>query len=353
MKKANKIIAAMMSPALLISAFSAVYTDKSTPVFSTDSSRITVQLSEEIARNEKELYTVWIFLVDKHDPDTYPTSGDREAVSEYYQKKNNAVITDLGIDESRISYIGMYTPDIICELTAEQIRTAAMDERIESIGLYDSQLPTEQAFTEEKLTKEEFLDTVISENVSFSDGGFVYRGDLKFDAIEDGNSYTLIIYGIDQKYYEPYIGIDSEVLRLNNGAYTLGGDASFTSGSGWQVTPADSSTAYKGDFFNTIVYVNNVLPGYPRPASDIIEASKYKNFDLAAYVYPEIIPGDIDCDGMITASDASLILAAYSYLSTGTPLTLNKTMCDYNKDGQIDPVDASDILVRYSEASTS
>ena len=55
MKKANRKIAAMMSPALLISAFSAVYTDKSTPVFSTDSSRITVQLSEEIARNEKEL----------------------------------------------------------------------------------------------------------------------------------------------------------------------------------------------------------------------------------------------------------------------------------------------------------
>ena len=181
MKKANKIIAAMMSPALLISAFSAVYTDKSTPVFSTDSSRITVQLSEEIARNEKELYTVWIFLDDKDAPDFLTLASNKispvteeemivyysmseaeqtellikeklDITEKYYEEKNNAAISSLGIDKECISYTSRYTASFICELTGAKIMEISENEIVETISLYDSESPTEQASVSGRIT---------------------------------------------------------------------------------------------------------------------------------------------------------------------------------------------------------
>ena len=55
----------------------------------------------------------------------------------------------------------------------------------------------------------------------------------------------------------------------------------------------------------------------------------------------------------ISASDASLVLSAYAYSSTGKKLTLNMTQFDYNNDSIIDSSDASAILEKYAELSTS
>lgn len=341
-----------------------------------ETNKITGNLSELINSESDDTYPVWIFLDDKNAPDFLTlatnkispvTEKDMEAyhsmsedeqtellikvkqeiVEEYYEEKNNDAISSLGIDKESVSYISKYTASFKCELTGAKIKDIAENNLIETISLYNSEAPTEQASeATRKVTKAEFIDLFVSEDKDFSDGGFIYRGNLKFDAIEEGDGYALIVYGIDEQYYTPHVGVDEEVLRINSNCI-IDGDASFTSGMGLQISSNDKSKT-----ISTIIYINNVLPGFPNPASDIIEASRYKTFDIAQYIYPEIVSGDIDCDGMVTASDASLILKAYSYFSTGTPMTLNSSMCDVNNDSRIDASDASQILEKYAEAST-
>ena len=84
----------------------------------------------------------------------------------------------------------------------------------------------------------------------------------------------------------------------------------------------------------------------------IVDASVNQSLDIAKYIYPVITSGDIDNDGMITASDATLVLQAYSYASTGANMNLNTTLFDYNKDGSINASDATDILEEYAARST-
>lgn len=63
--------------------------------------------------------------------------------------------------------------------------------------------------------------------------------------------------------------------------------------------------------------------------------------------------GDVNCDGTIDASDASLILQAYSALSTEQTTYLNQSLADYDDNGMIDSSDASFVLQKYAELSTS
>ena len=76
--------------------------------------------------------------------------------------------------------------------------------------------------TDEKsdmLTKEEFLDKVVSETEDFFNGGFVYRGDLKFDAISNGDGWDLVIYGIKEEDYEPNIKLKEGAVIRNYKEY--------------------------------------------------------------------------------------------------------------------------------------
>lgn len=76
-----------------------------------------------------------------------------------------------------------------------------------------------------------------------------------------------------------------------------------------------------------------------------------------AVEYPEPLSiGDVNEDGVVDASDASLILSEYSVLSTGEksfPSNEFKSIADINGDGLIDASDASEILDFYSFSSTS
>lgn len=75
-----------------------------------------------------------------------------------------------------------------------------------------------------------------------------------------------------------------------------------------------------------------------------------------ALEYPEPQSfGDINDDGIIDSSDASLILSEYSVLSTGEESLLSnefKSIADINGDGVIDASDASVILEYYSYVLT-
>lgn len=100
-------------------------------------------------------------------------------------------------------------------------------------------------------------------------------------------------------------------------------------------------------------FVDNTLTDWLNNDISPLEAAKSYGFDVIPYVYPDLISGDADCDGAITASDASEVLSAYSLLSTGKDLILNPTIFDYNNDGVVNADDASRILAEYAELSTS
>ncbi|MCM1133619.1 MAG: dockerin type I domain-containing protein [Ruminococcus flavefaciens] len=68
-------------------------------------------------------------------------------------------------------------------------------------------------------------------------------------------------------------------------------------------------------------------------------------------VYTAVEKGDVNNDGVVNASDASAVLAAYSQFSTGSDPIIYSYAFDYNSDGIINAADATGILSKYSESS--
>lgn len=69
----------------------------------------------------------------------------------------------------------------------------------------------------------------------------------------------------------------------------------------------------------------------------------------------ETTPGDIDGDGCIDSSDASLVLSAYAAIATGSVHALDAVQCyaaDIDRDDTIDSSDASKILTYYAYTAT-
>lgn len=65
--------------------------------------------------------------------------------------------------------------------------------------------------------------------------------------------------------------------------------------------------------------------------------------------------GDVNCDLMVDAVDASLVLRCYSLLSVGKAPELNEKqqkLADYDNDGKITSADASQILALYAQRAT-
>ena len=206
--------------------------------------------------------------------------------------------------------------------------------------------------TAPKLTKEEFLDLVISEDSDFSDGGYIYSDVLKFDAVDNQyGGYDLIVYGIDPKnvYSGSYYGNE---MGQNWKDYTVAMPAMFYCGVGYYVIADKEKSAAYTEGFDVYYFMNNTIPGVMPTSKTIVDASADQFLDIAKYIYPVITSGDIDNDSMITASDATLVLQAYSYASTGANMNLNTTLFDYNKDGSINASDATDILEEYAARST-
>lgn len=72
-------------------------------------------------------------------------------------------------------------------------------------------------------------------------------------------------------------------------------------------------------------------------------------------VYNDIVEkGDVNCDGFINASDASLVLAKYASDSANSSeyIGVGNNLGDYNGDGVINASDASDVLAYYADISS-
>lgn len=61
--------------------------------------------------------------------------------------------------------------------------------------------------------------------------------------------------------------------------------------------------------------------------------------------------GDVNCDGVVDAIDASAVLSSYARASAGDKPTADAVLGDVNFNGKVDAVDASEILTRYAAAS--
>lgn len=78
------------------------------------------------------------------------------------------------------------------------------------------------------------------------------------------------------------------------------------------------------------------------------------DFDRLSVVLMQPL-GDPDGDGVITASDASTVLAEYAKIATGSETTFSEIQtaaADVNNDGAVDSSDASSILAYYAFVST-
>lgn len=126
------------------------------------------------------------------------------------------------------------------------------------------------------------------------------------------------------------------------------------------------------------LYIYNFASSISSHSSEEIEAltkltanvrydNEYVQSDLLKYAFDiaesladvsDIKAGDADGDGMVDASDASLILSFYADMSSGVAVDKNDNYKyillggDYNASSLIDSTDASSILAYYAEASS-
>lgn len=113
------------------------------------------------------------------------------------------------------------------------------------------------------------------------------------------------------------------------------------------------ANATKGDVYkiglNGLEIVNN--NGVNITSNAAIQPAEIKISDSLT---PNI--GDINLDGKVDSSDASMALAEYALIATGSSSSLNaqqKLNGDVNFNGSIDSTDASDILAYYAYTATT
>ena len=171
----------------------------------------------------------------------------------------------------------------------------------------------------------------------------------------NGNTDLLIVYGLDST---DQIG---EVLdEMSDNGYMWAGDPENYCGCTKSISSQDMEKRIDsgGNILHIMFFVKDQMPGFISKYDlfdeyDLVEATKAYGFDPSPYIFDEIIPGDTDGDKNVTANDASVTLAGYSELMTGTDLQLNSTIFDYNEDGVIDAADGSEMLVTYADNMTS
>lgn len=102
-----------------------------------------------------------------------------------------------------------------------------------------------------------------------------------------------------------------------------------------------------------VPFYNGVIRGFENStAQAYAEKYGYKFESLGKFI---VTLGDVDRDGMVDSSDASLVLADYALSQTGGKSSfssIQKTAADINLDGTIDSSDATVILAVYAASST-
>lgn len=193
---------------------------------------------------------------------------------------------------------------------------------------------------------EEDIWKLVSHTSDFSDGGFIYSTECKYDV----KNNMLIVYGFGETNI--YNGIFSYNPDYHYAADVPFGNKVFY---GMEYSVGAGGSVVDVVFFPTADENGNVIVDgiFAEPSTvDLIKDSKAYGFDIAPYALAEIKAGDADCNGKIDASDASIMLEAYSLISTGVNIELNSTIFDFDGNGIIDSNDSAVILDHYSLIST-
>ncbi|MDE7104719.1 MAG: leucine-rich repeat protein [Ruminococcus sp.] len=108
-------------------------------------------------------------------------------------------------------------------------------------------------------------------------------------------------------------------------------------------------------------YFNGTIYGYYNSTAEIYAQKYGYNFSSLGVSEMPVIStesgkkGDLNGDGIINASDASVVLSIYALFSTGGSMEISDeqfNIADVNSDSFIDSKDASDILSYYSYLAT-
>ncbi len=106
---------------------------------------------------------------------------------------------------------------------------------------------------------------------------------------------------------------------------------------------------------NDRVFYNGTIYGYDNSTAQAYAEKYERKFVSLGEAPTKDMLGDVNGDGMVDSSDASLVLTEYALLSTGGNGNFSesvKKLADLDKDGTIDSSDASLILAYYAAMST-
>ncbi|MDE5854491.1 MAG: hypothetical protein K2H19_05450 [Ruminococcus sp.] len=153
---------------------------------------------------------------------------------------------------------------------------------------------------------------------------------------------------VSNKYYTIENGILSPVEEYEYDGWTDAENPYFYADE-FEIIYSDYGSYYSSANRKHIIQEEYSNQGHEKMELNFILFSDYKKSE-SDYVF-----GDINNDGLVNSSDASIVLAEYAALSTSSESTLNdsqKKAADINNDGMINAVDASFILAFYSYLST-
>lgn len=179
-----------------------------------------------------------------------------------------------------------------------------------------------------------------------------------------GGSHMWNMVELYGKYY--YIDVTFDDGMANKYAYFLKGSEDFddySSGKPHKFSTDNFTSSYYADYTDGDFLARfDISPTAFDPSAPVVTTTVTAVTTTSAVtttvppVSPDYIFGDIDGDGMITANDASIVLAAYAAAATGRYSKLTERQeisADINKDGKIDASDASIILAYYAYTSTT
>ncbi len=175
-----------------------------------------------------------------------------------------------------------------------------------------------------------------------SSKGRSFTFDLEgYDNIADGNTLK------DGRFYNFSIAVTDKKTGMSSDEYS---DSKLT------VPDVDNNPSSEIRYVYHVKAVSDSSEeNFSAAKKSVKDGITYIEKDIALYPGEKFTKGDVNSDGIIDSSDASLVLKNYADISTGHADSFTgsqKSSADVNEDGTTDSSDASKILKYYADEST-
>jgi hypothetical protein len=257
---------------------------------------------------------------------TYHTDASQE---EYVSKRSSEILSSLGIDQmtsyDKIRAIYKYVAEAAVyahNVTEDQTKGSPV---FSAYGVLKNGSAVCQGYAQ--LLYRLLTDAGISCRMI---GGTSGKSDHVWNIAEVGGKYYLLDVTWDSQIFEQG---GKELMFFMKGSDTFDKNAD---------QPHVTSTGKEDNIVFRPDYTSQEFRSkYPISKTDFDPSEMYS-------------PGDVDCDGKITAFDATLVLKAYANMSAGESSGLSKEQersAEVSGDGKIGATDAAYILKYYAEIS--